>query len=120
MLDTQYAEIFRPDMICMCFKLFSLSFRINVIIEAGISAKAIDMMKTRVMPLYYACFCLSCSVIGKDAVTVSNLKLGFPLAYLRMASYMNWGKKADTSWEVMLRKLATLNCMFVLSASYMK
>lgn len=104
----------------MCFRFFSLSLRIKLMTDAGIKAKPIETTKTIKIPFADACLNLSFSVTGKGAVTVSNVKLGFPLACLRMASYMNWGKKADTSWEVMLRKLATLNCMFVLSASYMK
>lgn len=57
--------------------------------EAGIKAKPIETTKTINIPFVAAAFCLSFSVTGKAAVVTLNFKLGFPVAYFKIDSYIN-------------------------------
>jgi hypothetical protein len=50
MLEIQYAEILRPEMICICLRFFSLSLSIKLITDAGIRAKPMDITKTKKIP----------------------------------------------------------------------
>lgn len=87
----QYVKRSSPLISYICLTFFSLSLRIKLITAAGIKAKPIDTTNTMKIPLDYAALNLSFYVIGKADVTVSNLKLGFPDACLRIASYKNYG-----------------------------
>jgi hypothetical protein len=69
------------------------------------------------IPLAVAALYLIFSVIGKGTVVTLNLKFGFPVAYFNIASYINCGKIPVTSYEVMFKKFATLNCLVALLAS---
>ncbi len=59
MFEIQYAEMFKPEIICICLRFFSLSFSIKLITEAGIRAKPIDTTNTMKIPFADACLSLS-------------------------------------------------------------
>jgi hypothetical protein len=60
----QYAVRSIPLINYMCFKFFSLSLRMKLTIDAGISAKPIETTKTMNIPLADACLCLNARVMG--------------------------------------------------------
>lgn len=76
-------------MSCICFKFFSLSFKIKLITEAGIKAKPMETTNTMNTPLADAALYLSFSVTGNEEVTTSNLKSLLFVACFKIASYMN-------------------------------
>ena len=59
MLLIQYAVRDIPDINCMCFKLFSLSFNINETTTAGIKAKPMETTKAMKSPEAVAALYLS-------------------------------------------------------------
>ena len=56
---------------------------------AGISAKPIERTKTMNTPFTPLALSLSATVTGNGAFSTVNLRLGLPVAYFRIASYMN-------------------------------
>ena len=58
-------------------------------IAAGISAKPIDTTKTIKIPSAVAALSLSLCETGKAEVVTLKVKSGFPVAYFRIASYIN-------------------------------
>lgn len=54
---------------------------------AGIKANPIDTTNTIKIPLAVAPLSLNLYVTGNETVVTLYLKSGFPVAYLRMASY---------------------------------
>lgn len=85
-LLTQYAEIFIPLMSYICFKFFSLSPIIKLIIAAGISENPIPITKTIKEPLCAFALFRSFIDVGYGFVEKLNLKLEFPVACLRIDS----------------------------------
>lgn len=82
----QYAGMDMPEIICMCFRFFSRSFRMKEMTTAGTSAKPMETTKAIKMPLADEALCFSFSVTGNEVVTVWKLKFGIPSACLRIAS----------------------------------
>ena len=87
----QYVNRSSPLISCICLTFFSLSLSKKLITPAGIKANPIETTKTMKIPLDCAALNLRFYVIGNAEVTVSNLKLGFHDACLRIASYKNYG-----------------------------
>ena len=115
--DIQYAVKDIPEMICICFRFFSLSFRINEITTEGIKANAIDTMNDMNIPLADAALFFSLYVTGYGVVTKFKLNLDFPVAALITLSYRKWGYAAVTSGDVKFKKTAALYCLVWLFAS---
>ena len=61
----------------------------KLIILAGINANPTDRINTIKIPLIFERFDFSFSVTGNGALITLNLKFGLPVAYLRIASYIN-------------------------------
>lgn len=86
------------------------------IIAQGIIASATPTIKQKTTESPCSCRLIRICNVGNETVVKLKLKLGFPVAVLRIDSYMNYGKNAVESCEVTLTKELKSNVFVKLSA----
>ncbi len=84
---------------------------------AGISAKPIPIVNTTKIPLMLAAVSFNFLVTGKGELTTLKTKSGFPVAYLRIDSYINYGNSVVASYDVAFTNVANLKFLVRLFAS---